>query len=668
MELTKDTKTFLRTIILIGLFALPFVPLVVLNSTFFPYIVGKNWTFRIIVEVIFMLWAALAIADREYRPKITPTLVATSVFVFLIALADIFGENPFKSFFSNYERMDGWMMLIHAWAYLVVAQSVLNTEKLWLWLWRVALSVGLFISIQTLLQSFAGETGRLYSTLGNPIYLAGYALFNIFIATLLAISDKTTRQWRFAYLATIPFSLYALYLTSTRGATLGLLLGAIVSLLGLAFTYRKNKKVLIVSLLTIAIFVMTAFGFWAMKDSDTVQKNPLLKRFASISLSDPSISARTMIWGMAIQGVKERPLLGWGQGGFNYVFNSHYNPNMFHLETWYDRAHNAVFDWLIAGGVFGFLAYLSIFLTLLWMIHKDQFFSPVQKWILYGLITAYAFQNLTVFDQVISYWLFFSLIAWVGAMNAGRYKTLALKIKERDISDIVALTVLAVSVVVAVLINYASIHTNRLLMRALIANARSFNISSRSVELAQKENARALELFKKAGEKRTNGSQEVHEQFAQIAGRLVKAKWLSNETKTQWYKAAYEGMKEEEKNAPKDGRPYVLESVLHRAYGNLKDEEKALLVAHKLMPTRQTVLVQMADNATLQGKKDLAMQYVQRAYELEPSIKEVAVAYIIIAYSTGNVDKANTLVNDHPELKSDPRFVQLLKQLKTQKK
>jgi hypothetical protein len=52
---------------------------------------------------------------------------------------------------------------------------------------------------------------------------------------------------------------------------------------------------------------------------------------------------------MALKGIAERPVLGWGQENFNYVFNKYYNPQMFGQEEWFDRTHNVVLDWLIAG-------------------------------------------------------------------------------------------------------------------------------------------------------------------------------------------------------------------------------------------------------------------------------------------------------------------------------
>ena len=63
---------------------------------------------------------------------------------------------------------------------------------------------------------------------------------------------------------------------------------------------------------------------------------------------------------MAIKGFIEKPILGWGQEGFNFVFNKYYDPRMYTQEPWFDRAHNTYLDWLIVGGALGLLSYLAI--------------------------------------------------------------------------------------------------------------------------------------------------------------------------------------------------------------------------------------------------------------------------------------------------------------------
>src|SRR4051812_12936041 len=104
MKITAER--ILRWGVIAGVFALPLVPFIVSYTLFFPYITGKNFTFRILVDLIAGLWLALAICVPKYRPKRNLLLIAFALFVAIIGVADVFGAMPLKSIWSNFERME----------------------------------------------------------------------------------------------------------------------------------------------------------------------------------------------------------------------------------------------------------------------------------------------------------------------------------------------------------------------------------------------------------------------------------------------------------------------------------------------------------------------------------------------------------------------------------
>src|SRR5271157_4837030 len=126
-------KNFARYTILIGLWVVLLIPFYVASNMFFPYISGKNFAFRIIIEIIFALWIYLAYVDAKYRSKISWLLKAIGIFAIVMLVADIFAVNPMKAIWSNYERMDGWVTIIHMFMYFLVLGSMMKAEKIWLW-------------------------------------------------------------------------------------------------------------------------------------------------------------------------------------------------------------------------------------------------------------------------------------------------------------------------------------------------------------------------------------------------------------------------------------------------------------------------------------------------------------------------------------------------------
>src|SRR5450755_4539653 len=134
-------ERILRWIVICGVFTVPFIVLVVDYSLSYPASTGKGFAFRVIVEVVAGAWFALAFVYEKYRPRRSLILGTFALFVTIMAIADAQGVYPYESFWGNYARMDGWVTLIHVFAYLVVASSVIASEKMWKSLFQVSLGV-----------------------------------------------------------------------------------------------------------------------------------------------------------------------------------------------------------------------------------------------------------------------------------------------------------------------------------------------------------------------------------------------------------------------------------------------------------------------------------------------------------------------------------------------
>ena len=125
------SKDILKYLVWGGLFIIPFIPFIVPTSMFFPFITGKGFVFRILVEIVFGLFVALSLLDASYRPKMTWITKSVLLFGLIVFVADLFGVNPYKSIWSNYERMEGFVLIAHMVMYYLVLSSVLNTKNLW---------------------------------------------------------------------------------------------------------------------------------------------------------------------------------------------------------------------------------------------------------------------------------------------------------------------------------------------------------------------------------------------------------------------------------------------------------------------------------------------------------------------------------------------------------
>ncbi len=661
-NLAMTIEKALRWVVLGGIFLLPFIVFLVVESLFFPFITGKNFAFRIIVEVITGAWLALALVNPIYRPRRSWLLGAFALFVIIIAAADAFGVNPFKSFWSNFERMDGWITLAHLFLYFVVTSAMLGTERLWRTFWQVSLGVSAVVGLHAILQFFGvvslnagfSSATRLDATFGNPIYLASYMLFNVFMGALLfaqAFKENANRvrPYMLLYGAAIVFDSLILFMTGTRGTMLGLIGGTILAALLLILFGRNAGKMRKIAAGVIVIIMVLASAVFLVRDQAWVDKTPILGRLASISLSAGTVQARFMNWGMAWEGFKERPILGWGQENYAIVFSKYYNPQMYAQEQWFDRVHNVIFDWLIAGGILGLLGYLSILVFTLLMIWKRKAvqavnalqgqegisgsFTVAEKSILTGLLAAYFFHNLFVFDNIMSYMLFATVLAYI-AFRDGIYTNATRVFSTLSLSPRVLpiIAILAIGVVWGAVwaLNARPVAANRAVLQGLQPQSGGLSVN--------------LEYFDKALAYHTIGTQEMREQLMQATVQLAGIQEVPLDMKERFLDRAGKELALQSEESPLDPRFPLFHGLLLNAYGAYDSAAPILRRAHELSPTKQTILFELAANAFARGDNASMLAYFKQAFDLAPEFVDARLMYAAAAIRTGDDALADSLL------------------------
>lgn len=501
------TKHNIWSISIIGLlFALLFTPLVVATSLYFPYVTGKVFAFRIITTIALILWLVLVISKPQFLPKKSCIIALSGLFVFWLAIANFFGSDVQNSFFSNFERMEGWFTHLYLFVYLIIASSVLQSEKKWTWFLNTSIVVANIIALKATFDSQL----RTQVFLGNSTYVAIYVLFNLFFAVLLGyrLIKKKTKEDALKifgiiyYISSILLFTYVIFRTQTRGTVLALVFSSILFLILSAISYWKNKKVRIASVILLVIAIVGSILFWQNRDSSYIQNNPLLARVASISATEGTGKARLVNWGIALEGIKENPITGWGQENYAYVFAQKYNPDMYAQEPWFDRTHNAFLDWTIQGGLIAFLLYIALFVFSIYGIKTSFSLHKTDKNILISLVVAYAIHNMFVFDNYSSYLMFFTLLAYiVYHSNKGEIKI------SDDKKNIQAL-----SIVIGAIIIVCSYFT--IIKPLFVAN----NLID---ALSQKDPNTSLDIYEKIINKDTFGNTEIGIRLMTEAQRYV---------------------------------------------------------------------------------------------------------------------------------------------------
>lgn len=645
----------------VGLLLIPFIAFVVASSMYFPFITGKNFAFRILIEILAFFWVWLMFVAPRWRPRFSLLLGIYSVFIAVLILATIFGLSPYKSFWSSYERMEGLFAHLHFFLYFLILGSVFASEREWRWFFNTSIAVSAITSLYALLQLaglFAIHQGgvRVDATLGNATYLGVYLLFHIFfIATFFF---GTENRWLKAlYAGLFVLEGVVLYSTASRGPLLGFVVGAAVFGLLLAFLERGRGRKAAIAVLIAAALVPVAFYF--LKNTPVVRSSAVLERFINVT-ADPSVKGRFVIWKMALKAWQERPVLGWGQESFVYIFSKFYDPSLWRNEPWFDRAHNVFLDWLTASGALGLAAYLAMFGSALYLLFRALKKGAISRYTYAGfsaLLAAHFFQNLFVFDNLTSYILFFSVLAYIHSASVSSVPASA---SGKILPGSGKLSPVAVSLLgfIAVLIVYSIIFFNIQPMRTAGSIIQSLMIAA-GPNPAGKVDALIGEL-RHGISLNTFGATELREQANQIGNNILADPGIAAQDKQKYLAFVIDEMERQRREQPYDVRAMAFLANAYSTAGRTSDALRIIDEVMKISTRRQQFYFIAAEAYFNSHRQAEALQALQTAYQLDPAYPEAADNLATVLISLGQTKEAEAIVEQHygSRIIGNPRYAE----------
>jgi O-antigen ligase len=607
------------SIIQYGTYIALFAPLLINKSFFFPFVCPKTIFFRIMVDVIFSAYIVLAIFNKKYRPKVNSLFIVIALFLLILILTSVVGVNFERSFWSTFERMTGLLTFFHLFGFFIVLTSVFKKREDWEKILGVSIVVGVILSLYILLADTASTRGG--GTIGNTSFMAAYLLFDIFFAFILLLSK---RDFARVFAGASLFIMLPVLLASTCRAGIAAFFGGIF-LLMLGYFIFSGKKSLKYLAIVIILILMIACGILV-----SVQPDFLMEKIQTfLTLMNP----RLVVWEMSLQGWQERPLLGWGPENFNIVFNKHFHPCLFLTECggeiWFDRAHNIVFDTLVASGLIGFLSYLSIFGVSIFLLLRKILRTEDRKeifvlLIMTVLLIVYFVQNLFVFDMISTYMMWFLCLAFIvfltrkdeqehGAQNLGK-----------EVNPF-----------------WGAIGLVLMLFVLWFGNIGPMRSSNNTVKMvATQDIADATKYFEKA----ISFPMEKYEPREHFCQRIAQLKVDKNQDQMALLNAfniAEREMKIGCEENPLDFRSHLFLGKLYNNFFYLTSDvaklglaEQALNRAIELSPTNQQGYWYLAETKLAQRKNYEARELLQTAIDLEPRVSD-SHWYLMSAYRVG---------------------------------
>lgn len=426
---------------------------------------------------------------KEIRSRLFhPLSLAVAVFAAIFLLASFAGVNPANSFWSNFERGEGALQIIHYAVFFFLLSVLFTSKKDWRNLISFFLAVVFLILLYALGQLLSldwalGTKITVSGTLGNASYLGSFLtialILNFWLAKWLE-EEKRGLAFRIILGCLFALSLFIFYKTYTAAAT-----GALVAGLAIIIAFIIWKKSKIYKIATILGFILLLIASF------------LLVSYSKEGQIIGSLRPRFWTWGSALAGIIERPVLGWGPENFPYVFDKYYNPNHYGVETWFDRAHNFFLEYLVSGGVVLLLAYLAIFFfyyRYLFKIRPDSR-GKFLEWSLFFIFpVVYLIQGLTLFETLPLYIILFFFLAFFLNYSLN-FEGVSFRARFSDQNKIF-LAAIAVAAFLSTSLYYSSylpLKKNLLLMKAV-------DTKNKSVEQILKEQDRALNFISPLGQ------------------------------------------------------------------------------------------------------------------------------------------------------------------------
>jgi len=679
MSLDKFLKYFIWT----GLVAIFFAPLFVNGEFYFPFIVPKTLIFRIVTELIFLAFLALAVLKKEYRPKFNLVLVLFFLYILTVVFSSLLAGTFYHSFWSNNERSEGILLLLHLFMYLFVLSGFLRRFKEWLIIFETSFLSSVLLTLYSLGQHFhiggfmASAGGvRITATIGNAGYVAGYLIFSIFFGLILFYFRKN-KYLRWYYAISIVLQMFIVFNTLTRGAIIALIFSVFLFIGYMAFVrLRDNKMVKGASVSILLLIIIFAGIVFINKEANWVRNNPVLDRVSSISLGATTAQNRLMTWESAYMGFKEKPILGYGYENFYQVFDKYFNAKIYRKAgsvIWFDRAHNMIFDRLITGGLIGLFLYLSLLLFPLYYLWKhfrknkmaSDYYIPA---VFTLIIVAYFIQNMFIFEALVTYIPLFLVLAFFSQFCPDYGKSA---------SRLRAPYLMALIVGIVILIPMMFVFN----VRPAVANTKLIN----ALVLSNLDkHTQSYNKFIEAIDMKTLGNQEYRQHLGEFISKVVND---SNQNfEENWKRQAAERTEEEfdkqimEK--PLATRNYLMAMrFLLKTYqydiNRLNKSIELGLKAERLSPTRPQIFYEtgyaryyLGKHHGLIGQKDKEKEYynqaivdMEKAVSLQPQVVESYVNMVMLLFVTDRSDRVQAYLDRMAELELSYRSEEQLERM-----
>ena len=336
-----------------------------------PQFANDRFGIGIIILICFVIFLInLFSGNLKNKIKLDSIDLLILIFSFILVVS------AFNSYFFKESLIGLFKYFVFFIWYFLIKITLLNSSRktflnLWIFLFLCATITALIgicqyiIGVEPLATwedpNFENIHTRVYSTLGNPNLLAGYSLLILPMGIVLPFEMKINFITKILFLIGDSLILICLIFTGSRGGYLGLITGAVFSLLVILFSLIKSRNHAFSTftfLATIIIFILAMIFLFPI----------LQERISTIFTlrEHSSNSFRINVWLACLKMLKDNWIFGIGPG--NNTFRLVYG---LYMLSGFDAlgAYNIFLEFALEAGILGFLVFILIQLISLLKLH-----------------------------------------------------------------------------------------------------------------------------------------------------------------------------------------------------------------------------------------------------------------------------------------------------------
>jgi O-antigen ligase len=380
-----------------------------------------------------ILLSIVSLRHQDLRQPRVRHVMLVSAYVAMIAIATIFGLLPSASLFGTFDNLMGLVTRISFYiCFLAIIFGVgASWSRLMQALWGMSIA-GIAVATLAFAQFFGknlffsateeafshAEEGvaRATGTLGHADYLGNFLLYTTLLCVGLAINSKGPAR-RFAAIGAV-VSGAAIAFSGTRGAWLGLMVGAIVFLaldlprrsadlkaLSSRWIGARAAIACVVLLLSIALI------------ASNPASRSMLARARLFMTEGFSGAGRTLLWRDSLPMVPDFAIAGCGPEAFRAAFLAYKSRDIARLAPTINNesSHNSYIDSAISFGLPGAVLYAAIIVsTFSLLVRARRRVAREHRVVVTALLSSFAAvtaHNFFIFDQIPTGLYFFAVLA-----------------------------------------------------------------------------------------------------------------------------------------------------------------------------------------------------------------------------------------------------------------